>query len=295
MKGEKSGGASRLYIITGLSGAGKSTALRVFEDLRYFAVDGLPSPVAPEVAAIMRREPMMRFPGMAMGLDVRQENFLADFEKSWDRLHKEGFNPRLIFLEADTPTLIRRYAQTRRPHPLECGRPGLEAAINSERDMLAPLRDRANLIIDSSQFSIHDLRRHILRHMGAESHARVNLLSFGFKYGAPAEADFVFDLRFLANPYFVESLRPLSGKNEEVADYIFAQPGTREFREKILSFLLFTLAAMEAEGRYRVTIALGCTGGRHRSVAMAEELGHALRQAGYAVALEHRDIERSVT
>lgn len=289
-----SGASGQALIVTGLSGAGKSTALRVFEDLGYFAVDGLPAGVAPEVAAIMLREPMRRFPGMAMGLDTRTENFQADFTESWQKLHGLGFKPRLIFLEADDRALMQRYAQTRRPHPLESGGRSLEAAIAAERRLLRPLRDQAELVIDSSQLSIHDLRRYIQRHVLAPKQRtmRVNLLSFGFKHGLPQDADFIFDLRFLANPYFVEHLRPLSGKDKEVADYVFADGQAVEFRDKLLDLLLYSLGRLEEEGRYRVTVALGCTGGRHRSVALVEDVAKALRQAEYPLVVEHRDLDR---
>ena len=172
---------------------------------------------------------------------------------------------------------------------------GLEAALHAERERLKPLRDMADLVLDTSSFSIHDLRRAIQKQWNRETGAgrtlRVNILSFGFKYGIPHEADMVFDLRFLPNPYFVEDLRPLSGRDRPVADYVFASPQATEYAAKLLDLLLFLLPLMEAEGRYRVTVALGCTGGRHRSVAMAEYLAQAVRQAGYPVILEHRHLE----
>lgn len=285
----------QVCIVTGLSGAGKSTALRVFEDLRYFAVDGLPASLAPEMAGMMERPSMSHFMGIALGMDMRQSNFPDEINDALSVMAAKGIRPLLLFLEADAQELMRRYATTRRPHPLEREGMGLEAALVAERNRLRPLREMADLVIDTSRFSIHDLRRSIQKRWSGNKDRlraiRVNVISFGFKYGVPREADMVFDLRFLPNPYFVEELRPLCGKDKTVADYVFASPSAVEFRKKLLDLLFFMLPLMEAEGRYRVTIAVGCTGGRHRSVAMAEELSQALRQADYPASLEHRHLE----
>lgn len=284
----------QVCIVTGLSGAGKSTAVQVFEDLRYFAVDGLPASLAPEMAAMMERPSMSHFMGIALGMDMRQSNFPDEINDALSVMAAKGIRPLLLFLEADAQELMRRYATTRRPHPLEEGM-GLEAALAAERNRLRPLREMADLVIDTSRFSIHDLRRSIQKRWSGNKDKlraiRVNVISFGFKYGVPREADTVFDLRFLPNPYFVEELRPLCGKDKAVADYVFASPSAVEFRKKLLDLLFFMLPLMEAEGRYRITIAVGCTGGRHRSVAMAEELSQALRQADYPTSLEHRHLE----
>ena len=285
----------QVCIVTGLSGAGKSTAVQVFEDLRYFAVDGLPASLAPEMAAMMERPSMSHFMGIALGMDMRQSNFPDEINDALSVMAAKGIRPLLLFLEADAQELMRRYATTRRPHPLEREGMGLEAALAAERNRLRPLREMADLVIDTSRFSIHDLRRSIQKRWSGNKDKlraiRVNVISFGFKYGVPREADTVFDLRFLPNPYFVEELRPLCGKHKAVADYVFASPSAVEFRKKLLDLLFFMLPLMEAEGRYRITIAVGCTGGRHRSVAMAEELSQALRQADYPTSLEHRHLE----
>ena len=285
----------QVCIVTGLSGAGKSTAVQVFEDLRYFAVDGLPASLAPEMAAMMERPSMSHFMGIALGMDMRQSNFPDEINDALSVMAAKGIRPLLLFLEADAQELMRRYATTRRPHPLEREGMGLEAALAAERNRLRPLREKADLVIDTSRFSIHDLRRSIQKRWSGNKDKlraiRVNVISFGFKYGVPREADTVFDLRFLPNPYFVEELRPLCGKDKAVADYVFASPSAVEFRKKLLDLLFFMLPLMEAEGRYRITIAVGCTGGRHRSVAMAEELSQALRQADYPTSLEHRHLE----
>lgn len=282
-------------IVTGLSGAGKSVALRVFEDLGYFTVDGLPASLTPEMVGMMRRPSMEHFRGIALGMDLRQNDFLRQLNGALLALAEEGVRAQVLFVEAQKATLLRRYAATRRPHPLERGGFGLEAAIAAERDRLRPLREMADFVVDTSRLSIHDLRRIIQKRWtrGPENlhPLRVNLLSFGFKYGIPAEADYVFDMRFLANPYFEESLREKSGKDKAVADYVFAAPAAVEFRNKLTDLVLYMLPLMEAEGRYRVTLAVGCTGGRHRSVAMAEYLRRVLRQSGYGVAMEHRHLE----
>ena len=285
----------QVCIVTGLSGAGKSTAVQVFEDLRYFAVDGLPASLAPEMAAMMERPSMSHFMGIALGMDMRQSNFPDEINDALSVMAAKGIRPLLLFLEADAQELMRRYATTRRPHPLEREGMGLEAALAAERNRLRPLREMADLVIDTSRFSIHDLRRSIQKRWSGNKDKlraiRVNVISFGFKYGVPREADTVFDLRFLPNPYFVEELRPLCGKDKAVADYVFASPRAVECRKKLLDLLFFMWPLMEAEGRYRITIAVGCTGGRHRSVAMAEELSQALRQADYPTSLEHRHLE----
>lgn len=287
-----------LLIITGLSGAGKSTALSVFEDLGYFTVDGLPAALAPDMARLMEKEPMRHFKGMAIGMDLRQETFLEEYAHTLDDLSKSFNNVRLIFLEADNNALLRRYAATRRPHPLERSGFALESALQAERRMLKPIRERADIIIDSSNFSIHDLRRElqrkVLHDLGVSHLMRVNLVSFGFKYGLPTDADFIFDLRFLDNPYFIDQLRPLSGKDKAVLEYVFKQDKARTYKHKLLDLLNFALGAMAEEGRYRVTVGFGCTGGRHRSVAFAEELGLALGQQGFLISIEHRNLERDI-
>lgn len=282
-------------IVTGLSGAGKSTALQVFEDLRYFSVDGLPASLAPEMVGMMERPSMSHFKGIALGMDMRQNNFPDEINEALSAMTAKGIRPLLLFLEADVQELMRRYATTRRPHPLEREGMGLEAALSAERRSLRPLREMADLVIDTSHFSIHDLRRAIQKrwsgNKGKLRAIRVNVISFGFKYGVPREADLVFDLRFLPNPYFIESLRPLCGKDKAVADHVLASPAAQKFKSKLLDLLFFMLPLMEAEGRYRVAIAVGCTGGRHRSVAMAEEILQALLQADYPATLEHRHLE----
>ena len=291
---QAAGGGMPVCIVTGFSGAGKSTVLQVFEDMGFFTVDGLPASLAPDMIRLLSQADYSIFTGIALGMDVRQGDLL-DIEQTLVRLSLYAIHPRLLFVTADTTMLMRRYATTRRPHPLEREGMGLEAALEAERQRLDPLLNMADIILDTSSFSIHDLRRAVQQHWGEAQGLRhtlkVNLISFGFKYGVPKEADFVFDLRFLQNPYFIEALRPLSGKDAAVRDYVFAQPWARDFRARFFAFIQALLPLYDADGRYRLSIAIGCTGGRHRSVSMTEELYKALQNLGYSISMEHRHLE----
>ncbi|MDP3425829.1 MAG: RNase adapter RapZ [Humidesulfovibrio sp.] len=283
-----------VVVVTGLSGSGKSTALNVFEDLGYFCVDGLPAAMLPKLVSLFLGKDS-KHRGLALGMDLRQHDFLDQWNDALQELSAKGVFVRVLFVEAKDASLMRRYATTRRPHPLESASLGLEQALTRERAMLSPLRKDAEMVIDTSEYSIHDLRRMIQERFTSKENAgqgmRVHVLSFGFKYGVPAEADLVFDLRFLPNPYFVPELRPMSGKDKAVADYVFkVEPGLT-FQRKLREFLLYLLPLYAAEGRYRIAVAVGCTGGRHRSVAMAEHLLATLRDSGYSVTIEHRHFD----
>lgn len=283
---------NNIIIITGLSGAGKTTALRVFEDLNYFVVDGIPASLAPELIEMMSKTHMKHFKGMALGMDMRQEDFLKGYEASIQKISSQGIDLQLLFLEACNKSLIQRYATTRRPHPMEKEGICLEEAIILEKKALEPVRKSANMIIDSSDYSIHDLRRALQQKYTNSSvhNLRVNIFSFGFKYGMPTDVDIVFDLRFLPNPYFVEELRDLDGRNPKISEFILSKTETIHFRDKLLDLLKITLAQMEEEGRYRVTIAFGCTGGRHRSVTFAENIGKSIAQMDYPVQINHKHL-----
>ncbi len=284
-----------LIILTGLSGAGKSTALNVFEDLGFFCVDGLPSSMVSRLVDLFARENPAQFRGMALGMDIRQQRFIEEWNQTLEWFGARNISPRIIFLEADQDTLIRRYATTRRPHPLESTEMGLEHALNRERELLQPLRRDAEMVIDTSSYSIHDLRRHLQEEWKFLSDAvhglRIHIISFGFKYGVPKEADLVFDLRLLPNPYFVEDLRPYSGKEGPVSEYVLETEPGRTFVQKFVDFLSFVLPLYAREGRFRLTLALGCTGGRHRSVAVAEKVFADLTNLKYQVSIEHRHLE----
>lgn len=281
-----------VVIVSGMSGSGKSTALRVFEDMGFFCVDGLPARMAPALIELFFSSPSRDYPGLAMGMDLRQPDFAGQWREVLQDMEKLAVRPTILFTDSSDQVLLRRYATTRRPHPLATGNLGLEAALDREREILEPIRNQADLVVDTSHYSVHDLRRVIQdkwESIASQSQGmRVHLISFGFKYGAPAEADTVMDLRFLPNPYFVEELRPLSGQDEAIARFVLdADPG-REYLKRLLEFLDFTVPLYAREGRYRLTMAFGCTGGRHRSVAVTEAVLAHLRAHGYTVSVEHR-------
>ncbi|MBG0775799.1 MAG: RNase adapter RapZ [Desulfovibrionaceae bacterium] len=284
-----------VLFVTGLSGAGKSTALNVFEDMRFFAVDGLPVGMAPRLAALFQGEVEAHYRGVAVGVDLRQQDFLGEWGDALAEFNALGLSPQIVFVEARPDVLRRRYATTRRPHPLEAEGLGLEQALEQERLLLDPVRSDAHMIIDTSDYSIHDLRRAIQEKWqgleGDTPRMRIHIVTFGFKYGVPSEADLVFDMRFLPNPYFDENLRALSGKDQAVADYVLGREPGATFIARFCDFLHYLLPLYAGEGRYRVSVGIGCTGGRHRSVAVAEALFRSLKKQDYAVSLEHRHLE----
>ncbi|MBI4807041.1 MAG: RNase adapter RapZ [Desulfovibrio sp.] len=285
-----------VVVITGLSGSGKSTALNVFEDLGYFCVDGLPVSLMAKLVNLYESQAATRYRGLALGMDMRQLDFEAGWEPALEELKALGNLPQMIFIEASTQEVMRRYATTRRPHPLESEGYGLGEAVEEERKRLTPLREAADLVMDTTDFSIHDLRRQLQDKWqfleGQGPAMKVHIMSFGFKYGIPTESDLLFDLRFLPNPYFDPNLKPLSGQDKRIVDYVLGSKEGKSFMPKFQRFLTDLIPLYAKEGRYRLTISLGCTGGRHRSVATAEAVFDTLRKAGYTVSLEHRHIEK---
>ncbi len=285
-----------VVILTGLSGAGKTTALRVFEDLGFYCVDGLPTTLMGDLFPLFDTEQMRRYEGLALGLDMRQLEIGEDAQNMLLRHARDHKATQIIFLEASTHELLRRYASSRRPHPLESRRLGLEQAVEQERLIMTSIRDAADLVIDTTHFSLHDLRRRLQEKWtameGKEGALKVHIMSFGFKYGLPSESDLVFDLRFLPNPYFDEGLRPFTGKDAVISDFVLGSDPGKTFLERLTDFLLMLLPMYAQEGRYRLTLGCGCTGGRHRSVAVAEALFDRVQAAGYSVSLEHRNIEQ---
>ncbi|BDQ36281.1 nucleotide-binding protein [Pseudodesulfovibrio nedwellii] len=283
-----------VVIVTGLSGSGKSTALNVFEDLGFFCIDGLPSEMSPKIADLILKFDS-QYRGLALGMDLRQLEFVDGWGQALRDFHELGITPQVLFLEARMNELVRRYATTRRPHPLESKNLGLEQALEQEKELLDPVRNGAALVLDTTNYSIHDLRRVIQTKWSAIEEVgrgmRVHLISFGFKYGVPSEADLVFDLRFLPNPYFDEKLRSLSGMDESIAQYVLGSGVGNEFERRFLDFLSYMLPLYADEGRYRITLALGCTGGRHRSVSVGESVLATLKKKGYTVSIEHRHME----
>ncbi len=284
--------APQVIIITGLSGAGRSSALRVLEDAGFYCVDNLPPGLAPELLALVSREGQLRQVGL--GIDVRTGAFLSGAEQTIAALEASGHQVQVIFLDCADEVLVRRFSETRRPHAL--ARTGdLQAAIAGERERLAGLRARADIVIDTTDFSVHDLRHQLVDYIGRDPERPsmvVRLVSFGFKYGVPMHADLVFDLRFLPNPHFIEELRPKTGMDPDVSAYVMEAPETQEFLRHLRPLLDYVLPQYAREGKAYLTVALGCTGGRHRAVAMAEELG---RQLGgdYEVVVAHRDAQRA--
>ncbi len=283
-----------VVVVTGISGSGKSTALKVFEDLGFFCIDGLPSGMSAKIAELILQQDS-KYRGLALGMDMREPEFLDGWELALTELAEMGITPQVLFLEAKQSELVRRYATTRRLHPLESQSLGLDKALARERGMLNPIRKIAELVLDTTDYSIHDLRRVIQTKWTAIEELgrgmRVHVISFGFKYGVPTEADFVFDLRFLPNPYFDKELREQTGVSKAISDYVLGSDVGAEFNKKFLEFMTYMLPLYADEGRYRITLALGCTGGRHRSVAVAESVLATLKKKGYAVTIEHRHME----
>ncbi len=281
-----------LIIITGLSGAGKSTALNVFEDLGFFTVDGLPVTLVPSVLGLFARENPRNYRGLALGMDLRQSDFAQEWKTVRQKLKNTSICLQIVFLEASENILVRRYATTRRPHPLESLRLGLEHALEKEREILSTIRSDSHLVIDTSGFSIHDLRRVIQEKWEcfgqSFSGMRTHLISFGFKYGVPSEADMVFDLRFLPNPFFDPGLSAMSGKDKAVAEYVLGRNPGKDYIGRTQDYIAFLIPLVVEEGRYRLTMAFGCTGGRHRSVAVVENISAFLKDKGYLVSTEHR-------
>ncbi len=289
-------GAAELFpvlIITGLSGSGKSTVLRALEDVGYFCVDNLPLKLLPAFLK-EQSQPLKEGRKIALGMDVRTEGFVRNFSRTMRRLEEQGYRLRLIFLEAEEGALIRRFSQTRRQHPL-ADKDTISQALRQERRSLANIRRRAQRVIDTSQYTVHQLREVIqAEYSGLPLGKRLalHLVSFAFKNGIPVEADLVFDVRFLPNPYFNEELQPLTGNDPRVRDYVLGQEETRAFLAHLYDLMDFLLPLFQKEGKTHLTVAIGCTGGRHRSVVIANILGDHLAQLNLPLTLTHRDVAR---
>lgn len=282
--------AQHVIIVSGLSGAGKSTALKALEDMGYHCIDNLPPPLLVDFAQHLQAEPD-RYHRVALGMDARAAGLESDQLPAWlERLREGGVRAQLLFLEASDETLLKRYGETRRRHPLAQDEGGLAAAIDKERRLLAPLRALASWTIDTSATNVHQLTHQTWRHVGPETdRMTVAVQSFGFSKGVPVDADYVFDARCLPNPHWDDELRPLTGRDRPVAEWLEQEPMVDELARDLETFLLRWLPAHEASHRSFVTIAVGCTGGRHRSVYLAERLAAALREAFPEVVLHHRE------
>lgn len=290
---------SVLVVVTGLSGAGRSTALRALEDLGFFCVDNLP----PGAFAVAFEECLRsNLTRVALGIDVRVRSFL---DETLALLRQVSADPEidycLLFLDASDASLLARFSSTRRPHPLRIvsDRPLPVAVVDGirlERERLAPLRAHASLVIDTTDLSVHELRRRVVElfrpRLSGHEGMFTRFVSFGFKHGSPADVDVMFDVRFLDNPYFIDELRPLSGLDQPIVDYLLSLEPARRFVEYAEQMLTFLLPQYDREGKSYLTVGFGCTGGRHRSVALAEILGRRLRDGGFAVEVAHRDLQR---
>ena len=286
--------SKQLILITGLSGSGKSTVAECFEDLGFYCVDNLPVPLL----RLFLSNPMQVLEGqdrIAVVADVRAPHFASEFPRLVDEMETGDVKPVVLFLEADEDSLVRRFSETRRPHPLAVDRPLLDG-IRQERELMADVRGRADRVFDTSDWTVHDARSQIFEQFAdrtVEVHRPiVSVVSFGFKHGIPAGTDLLFDVRFLPNPHFEEDLRPQSGMDAAVRQYLERIADYGELLEHVSDLLLFALPRFRAENRAYVSVAIGCTGGRHRSVAVAEELVRRLGEAGWTAQVLHRDIDR---
>jgi len=283
-----------LVIISGLSGSGKTHAIKCLEDLGCFCVDNLPPSLLPKFAELcVQRDGEVR--NVALGIDIRERGFLSDLFSNLDRLKSLGYSVELVFLEARDEVLVRRFSESRRPHPLLPQSPVLEG-VRLERERLLELRRRADRILDTSDLSVHELKDLLARHYQQQGQRRrltISLISFGFKFGVPYDIDLLFDVRFLRNPNFVADLKPLNGEDPRVRSYVLDDAETVTFIGLLDGLFKFLIPLFERERRSYLSIAIGCTGGRHRSVAVASRLQEAFAGLGYEVTLVHRDLQKS--
>ncbi|GIU82057.1 MAG: RNase adapter RapZ [Acidobacteria bacterium] len=283
-------------IITGLSGSGMSSATNAFEDLGYFCVDNLPVSLLSQFAKLLlpKEEEKPSLDKAALVIDIRERHFLSDFHSELEKLIKKGLKPYVLFFEASDEVLQRRFSETRRPHPFDNGR-GLLEAIRAEREAMQVVRQKADLIIDTSNHTVHSLRKYLLesfREAGKELPLRVEIVSFGHKYGVPNHLDLLFDVRHLPNPYFVPELKPLPGNHPRVIEFLDKEKDVQETIHRFADLLGYLLPLYRREGKSYLTIGIGCTGGRHRSVRVAEALASFLREKGYEIVVSHRDIAK---
>jgi UPF0042 nucleotide-binding protein len=282
----------RIFIITGLSGSGKSTAIDAFEDAGFYCVDNMPVQLLPKFLELPI-ESNSKITGLAFVMDLREKGFLAKYTAIFKSLQKKGYPFKILFLEAKEETLLQRYSQTRRQHPLSDGK-GLVEGIRIEKDRLSSLKASADKIIDTTRYSVHDLKRVIndIAQKG-KHHAPmgITITSFGFKFGIPYNADLIFDVRFLVNPYFIAELKGMTGKDEKVKKFVLDNDATRIFLQKCLDLLDYLIPLYEKEGKSYLTVALGCTGGRHRSVVIAQAIYEHINKPKRQIAINHRDVD----
>jgi UPF0042 nucleotide-binding protein len=284
----------RVVVITGLSGSGKSTAIRALEDIGFFCIDNLPVVLLPKLMELFPSKPD-EIEQIALVVDAREARFLAGTREAIERIRADGGRVQILFLECSDAVLQRRYSETRRRHPLSPSG-SVEEGIGLERQLLQGLREVADWVIDSSEMTVHQLRELIQQHFERSDQGlcmNLALVSFGFKHGIPPMSDLVFDVRFLPNPYFVPELRDKTGIEPPVRDYVLQNPAAQELLSQVENFVETFRPLYDREGKSYLTVAVGCTGGRHRSVTIAEELGRRLRRGQVPVVVRHRDLERS--
>jgi UPF0042 nucleotide-binding protein len=285
-----------LVIITGLSGSGMSSATNAFEDLGYFCVDNLPIAILSTFARLMQpdEEEKQAIKKAALVIDIRERQFLSQFPKEINKLEKKGIKPFVLFFEAANEVLQRRFSETRRPHPADMG-DGLTTAINAEREAMKEVHDHADLIIDTSEHTVHTLRALLVQKFGEAvegAQMSVQFISFGHKYGGPREVDLLFDVRHLPNPYFVPELKELPGTDQRIIDFLEQEAEVKETIRRFSELLAYLLPLYKREGKSYLTIGIGCTGGKHRSVMVAESLARALDKNKFNVSVVHRDVKK---
>jgi UPF0042 nucleotide-binding protein len=284
----------RVVIITGLSGSGKSTALRALEDIGFFCVDNLPVVLLPKFLAITTiASPEIK--QVAMVMDLRERSFLEKYKRIFTRLKEKGYRIEILFLDSTDDSLLHRFSETRRTHPLS-EKGSIMEGVLLEREKLSSLKQMADKVIDTTSTNVHQLKDIVQRYfLPASGHKKmiVNVISFGYRYGLPADADLVFDVRFLPNPYFVEELKRYDGQNTAVRDFVLNNKESRQFLDKALDLMNLLIPLYEREGKVRLNVALGCTGGKHRSVVMANQLSSHFSAMKYIVNVNHRDINKS--
>ena len=286
-------GSIAFVVVTGMSGAGKSHAIKCLEDMGFYCVDNLPTTLIPTFADLIARSGQ-KIHRVALGVDVREGEYLPHLLDAVRELRARGHSVEILFLEASDEALVRRYHETRRRHPLG-GDGHVHEAIRAERRALAHLREIADRIVDTSSLTVHQFKALLVELFGTprtRPGLNTSLVSFGFKHGIPIDADLVFDVRFLPNPHFVDALRPLDGRDRRVREFILSHPESQELLKRLQELLAFLLPAYEREGKAYLTVAIGCTGGRHRSVAFVEELRRFMEAQGFAPTVVHRDLDR---
>lgn len=284
----------RVVIITGLSGSGKSTALRALEDIGFFCVDNLPVVLLPKFLDITTQS-SPEIKRVAMVMDLRERGFLEKYKRIFSCLKEKGYKIEILFLDSTDDSLLHRFSETRRTHPLS-EKGSVMDGIRLEREKLSSLKQMADQVIDTTSTNVHQLKDIVQRYfLPSSEHKKVivNVISFGYRYGLPADADLVFDVRFLPNPYFVETLKEFDGQNKDVRDFVLNNEKSKTFLEKVLDLMDYLIPLYDKEGKVRLNIALGCTGGKHRSVVMANKLGEHFADMKYIVNITHRDISKS--